>query len=40
MSGDTETKYEIFGHVKAITYSDMYILEESDFVVVQAVPDL
>ena len=38
--GDTETKYEIFGHVKAITYSDMYILEEPGFVVLQVVPDI
>jgi len=37
--GDTD-KYEIFTHVKAVTYSDMFIKEEKNLVTIQVVLDL
>lgn len=40
IQGDTADKNEVFSHIKAITYNDMFIIKEEGFVIVQAVPDL
>lgn len=38
--GDSEGKYEIFSHVKAITYSEMFIRKEKNKYVVQVTLDV
>ena len=38
--GDSADNYDIRTQVKAITYNDMLIAREPDFVVIQVVPDL
>ncbi len=38
--GGEADKYEIFGAIKAVTYSDMFIKEEDGQVIVQVVHDL
>lgn len=38
--GDDASKYKVYAIVKAITYNQMAIVKEQDFVTVQVVPDL
>jgi len=38
--GDHSEEYDIHTQVKAITYNDMEIIQEGNFVMVQVVPDL
>ena len=40
IKGDDVSKYETHGHVKAITYNDMFIKEEKGKVVIQVVLDV
>jgi SHS2 domain-containing protein len=40
ISGDSADRYDIHTQIKAITYSNMMIIEENGFVSVQVVPDL
>ena len=40
VAGDNADDYEILTHVKAVTYSDMFIKEEKNLVTIQVVHDL
>ena len=38
--GDSAGKYDVVSAIKAMTYNEMKIVHEPDFVMIQAVPDL
>ncbi len=40
ITGDNAENYEISTHIKAVTYSDMFIKEEENLVTVQVVHDI
>jgi len=40
VAGDTADNYEITTHIKAVTYSDMFIKEEENKVTIQVVHDI